>query len=86
MVHQPQATLAFELAQEMNASNSDLLWFAIVGLTKQFLQEEIDLDNYNMLIHRFQDEALMLDNSPNGSSTEAQVMDSHHHSLVPLIL
>ncbi|GLE06921.1 hypothetical protein PINS_up016663 [Pythium insidiosum] len=59
----PAATIAFELAQQLNASHRDLLWFAIVGLTKQFVLEEIDSDNYNLMIHRFQDEVLALDAS-----------------------
>lgn len=58
----PAASIAYELAQQMNAgSNRDLLWFAIVGLTKQFCMEEIDVDNYNLMVHRFQDEVLSLD-------------------------
>ncbi|KAJ0395018.1 hypothetical protein ATCC90586_002784 [Pythium insidiosum] len=59
----PAATIAFELAQQLNASHRDLLWFAIIGLTKQFVLEEIDSDNYNLMIHRFQDEVLALDTS-----------------------
>jgi cell division control protein 45 len=63
----PAASIAFELAQQMNAgSNRDLLWFAIVGLTKQFIMEEIDADNYTLMVHRFQDEVLALDASAAG--------------------
>ncbi|TMW69627.1 hypothetical protein Poli38472_001783 [Pythium oligandrum] len=67
----PAATIAFELAQQMNSSRRDLLWCAIVGLTKQFVLEEIDADNYNLMIHRFQDEVLALDTSAVTGATES---------------
>ncbi|CAH0513534.1 unnamed protein product [Peronospora belbahrii] len=57
----PAATVAFELAQQVNSSQRDLLWFAIIGLTKQFVMEEIDTDNYNLMVTRFQDEVLAVD-------------------------
>ncbi|CAI5710819.1 unnamed protein product [Peronospora destructor] len=57
----PAATIAFELAQQVNSSQRDLLWFAIIGLTKQFVMEEIDADNYNLMVTRFQDEVLAMD-------------------------
>ncbi|UIZ25525.1 hypothetical protein KXD40_006436 [Peronospora effusa] len=57
----PAATVAFELAQQVNSSQRDLLWFAIIGLTKQFIMEEIDADNYNLMVTRFQDEVLAID-------------------------
>ncbi|CEG38165.1 cell division control protein 45 [Plasmopara halstedii] len=57
----PAATIAFELAQQVNRAQRDLLWFAILGLTKQFLLEEIATDNYNLMISRFQDEVLAID-------------------------
>lgn len=66
----PAATIAFELAQQMNNSRRELLWFAIVGLTKQFVLEEIDSDNYNLMIHRFQDEVLALDSSSSSSAMQ----------------
>ncbi|DBA01874.1 TPA: hypothetical protein N0F65_006022 [Lagenidium giganteum] len=59
----PAASIAFELAQQMNASRRELLWYAIIGLTQQFLLEQIDADNYNLMVHRFQDEVLALDSS-----------------------
>lgn len=66
----PAATIAFELAQQMNSSRRELLWFAIVGLTKQFVLEEIDSDNYNLMIHRFQDEVLALDSSSSSNTMQ----------------
>lgn len=57
----PAATVAFELAQQVNRSQPDLLWFAMIGLTKQFLLQEIDTDNYNLMVTRFQDEVLAID-------------------------
>uniref|UniRef100_K3X452 CDC45-like protein n=1 Tax=Globisporangium ultimum (strain ATCC 200006 / CBS 805.95 / DAOM BR144) TaxID=431595 RepID=K3X452_GLOUD len=67
----PAATIAFELAQQMNSSQRDLLWFAIIGLTKQFVMEEIDADNYNLMIHRFQDEVLALDATLSSTASNA---------------
>lgn len=72
----PAATIAFELAQQMNSSQRDLLWFAIIGLTKQFVMEEIDADNYNLMIHRFQDEVLALD-ATSSSTANAGIDDGH---------
>ncbi|KAL0592480.1 hypothetical protein ABG067_000044 [Albugo candida] len=63
----PVATIAFELAQQLNCSHNDLIWYAILGLTKQFLLEQIDMDDYNLLVHFFQDEILTVESS----STEA---------------
>ncbi|KAF0698749.1 Aste57867_10654 [Aphanomyces stellatus] len=56
----PAATLAFELATQLNQGSQDKVWYAIVGLTKQFLAQQIDADNYNMLVQKFQDEVLSL--------------------------
>nr|CCA16133.1 cell division control protein 45 putative [Albugo laibachii Nc14]CCA25094.1 cell division control protein 45 putative [Albugo laibachii Nc14] len=66
----PVATIAFELAQQLNSSHSDLIWYAILGLTKQFLLEQIDMDDYNLLIHFFQDEILTLEPSSTEAGTE----------------
>ncbi|TYZ65771.1 hypothetical protein PybrP1_009972 [[Pythium] brassicae (nom. inval.)] len=71
----PAATIAFELAQQMNSSQRDLLWFAIIGLTKQFLMEEIDADNYNLVIDRFQDEVLALDSSSSAAGANPTSAD-----------
>ncbi|RLN98861.1 hypothetical protein BBJ28_00008028 [Nothophytophthora sp. Chile5] len=72
----PAATIAFELAQQLNSGQRDLLWFAIVGLTKQFVLEEIDADNYNLMVSRFQDEVLTLD-APTASSAAVGDADRH---------
>ncbi|KAI9917484.1 hypothetical protein PsorP6_012499 [Peronosclerospora sorghi] len=56
----PAATVAFELAQQMNCAERGVLWCAILGVTKQFLFEEIDADNYTLLVTRLQDEVLAL--------------------------
>ncbi|KAF1336570.1 Cell division control protein 45, partial [Globisporangium splendens] len=69
----PAATIAFELAQQINSSQRDLLWFAIIGLTKQFVMEEIDADNYNLMIHRFQDEVLALDATSSSTASSNAV-------------
>uniref|UniRef100_A0AAV1UM09 Cell division control protein 45 n=1 Tax=Peronospora matthiolae TaxID=2874970 RepID=A0AAV1UM09_9STRA len=74
----PAATVAFELAQQVNNSQRDLLWFAIIGLTKQFVLEEIDADNYNLMIARFQDEVLAL-NAPTLASGLGTTDDEERH-------
>lgn len=74
----PAATIAFELAQQMNSSQRDLLWFAIIGLTKQFVMEEIDADNYNLMIDRFQDEVLALDTTSSTTVAGNAGMDDGH--------
>ena len=74
----PAATVAFELAQQVNNSQQDLLWFAIIGLTKQFVLEEIDADNYNLMITRFQDEVLAL-NAPTLSSDQGATGEEEIH-------
>lgn len=74
----PAATIAFELAQQMNSSQRDLLWFAIIGLTKQFVMEEIDADNYNLMIDRFQDEVLALDTTSSTTAAGNAGMDDGH--------
>ncbi|KAL4162808.1 hypothetical protein PRNP1_003340 [Phytophthora ramorum] len=74
----PAATVAFELAQQVNNSQRDLLWFAIVGLTKQFVLEEIDADNYNLMVTRFQDEVLAVD-APTPSSGPGANGDEERH-------
>ncbi|KAF4034272.1 CDC45-like protein [Phytophthora infestans] len=74
----PAATVAFELAQQVNSSQRDLLWFAIIGLTKQFVLEEIDTDNYNLMVTRFQDEVLAVD-APAPSSGPGATGDEDRH-------
>ncbi|KAL3658538.1 hypothetical protein V7S43_016422 [Phytophthora oleae] len=74
----PAATVAFELAQQVNSSQRDLLWFAIIGLTKQFVLEEIDADNYNLMVTRFQDEVLAVD-APTPSSGPGANGDEDRH-------
>ncbi|EQC35468.1 hypothetical protein SDRG_07176 [Saprolegnia diclina VS20] len=56
----PASTLLYELASQVNQSTPDKVWFAIVGLTKQFVAQQIDAHNYNMLVQKFQDEVLSL--------------------------
>ncbi|ETK84753.1 hypothetical protein L915_10320 [Phytophthora nicotianae] len=74
----PAASVAFELAQQVNSSQRDLLWFAIIGLTKQFVLEEIDTDNYNLMVTRFQDEVLAID-APTPSSGPGANGDEDRH-------
>ncbi|KAG7390279.1 DNA replication initiation factor cdc45 [Phytophthora pseudosyringae] len=74
----PAATVAFELAQQVNSAQRDLLWFAIIGLTKQFVLEEIDADNYNLMVTRFQDEVLAVD-APTSSSGPGANDDEDRH-------
>ncbi|RLO08705.1 hypothetical protein DYB28_003088, partial [Aphanomyces astaci] len=64
----PAATLTFELASQLNMATADKVWLAIVGLTKQFVAQQIDADNYNMLVQKFQDEVLALPS--NGGSND----------------
>jgi len=45
---------------QLNSAHNDKVWYAIVGLTKQFVSQQIDADNYNMFINKFQDEVLPL--------------------------
>ncbi|CAK4713448.1 unnamed protein product [Aphanomyces euteiches] len=61
----PAATLTYELASQLNQSSQDKVWYAIVGLTKQFIAQQIDADNYNMLVQKFQDEVLALPGTAN---------------------
>ncbi|KAG6612927.1 cell division control protein 45 [Phytophthora cinnamomi] len=74
----PAATVAFELAQQVNSSQRDLLWFAIVGLTKQFVMEEIDADNYNLMVTKFQDEVLAIDAPTPSSGPGANGEEDRH--------
>ncbi|KAG3110529.1 hypothetical protein PI124_g10379 [Phytophthora idaei] len=74
----PAAAVAFELAQQVNSSQRDLLWFAIIGLTKQFVLEEIDTDNYNLMVTRFQDEVLAVE-APTPSSGPGASGDEDRH-------
>lgn len=57
----PVSTLTFELAQQLNACHCDLIWYAIIGLTKQFNMEQIDMEDYNAMIHFFQDEVFTIE-------------------------
>ncbi|KAE9032788.1 hypothetical protein PR001_g10440 [Phytophthora rubi] len=74
----PAATVAFELAQQVNSSQRDLLWFAIIGLTKQFVLEEIDADNYNLMVTKFQDEVLAIDAPTPSSGPGANGEEDRH--------
>ncbi|TDH70262.1 hypothetical protein CCR75_001639 [Bremia lactucae] len=65
----PAATIAYEIAQQLNRATREILWFAIVGLTKQLVLEEIDMDNYNLLIARYQDEVLAMQQTTVAHST-----------------
>ncbi|OQS02862.1 cell division control protein 45 [Thraustotheca clavata] len=56
----PASTILYELATQINQSTPDKVWFAIVGFTKQFLSQQIDAQNYNMFVQKFQDEVLSL--------------------------
>ncbi|RHY30903.1 hypothetical protein DYB32_003940 [Aphanomyces invadans] len=64
----PAATLVYELASQLNMATQEKVWYAIVGLTKQFVAQQIDADNYNMLVQKFQDEVLAL--PANGGSND----------------
>lgn len=56
----PAATLMYELAGQLNSSTNEKLWLAIVGMMKQFIGQEMDMDNYNMMVQHFNNEVLSM--------------------------
>ena len=66
----PASNLLYELAQQLNRENNDMLWLSIVGGTEQFLLQQCDADQYNLLVAEFQKEVLAK-NTEKQQSTEA---------------
>ena len=60
------AALAYELASQLNGATNDRLWLAIVGLTKQFVAQEIDSDYYNLWVQKFQNDVLPMNHHSEG--------------------
>ena len=56
----PAAALMYDLAVQLNTNHNDKLWLAIVGLTKQYVYQEIETDAYNAMIRKYQDDVLAL--------------------------
>ncbi|KAG1150007.1 hypothetical protein G6F37_002176 [Rhizopus arrhizus] len=50
------AAILYELANQLSKSNNDLLWFAITGITAQYLYERIDTKKYIESIKIFRDD------------------------------
>lgn len=66
----PAATLMYDLACQLMNPQNDLLWFAIIGLSKQFVAQEIDTDNYMMFIQKF-----MMDVQVLNKASEDMILD-----------
>eukprot|EP00658_Telonema_sp_P-2_P077364 TRINITY_DN6978_c0_g1_i3.p1 TRINITY_DN6978_c0_g1~~TRINITY_DN6978_c0_g1_i3.p1 ORF type:complete len:574 (-),score=126.51 TRINITY_DN6978_c0_g1_i3:286-2007(-) len=76
------ASIAYTLAQQLNRSDQQLLWLAIVGLTEQFLHQRISRDKYVQMVSEYQDEVARLCNdaqegSSNPAPTDAPVVEKH---------
>eukprot|EP00501_MAST-03F_sp_TOSAG23-6_P001345 GSMAST32.ASY1.ANO1.1394.1 assembled CDS len=68
----PAASLAYILAQQMNNVNNDLLWYAVVGVTHQYLNQNMTRNAYIELVTDYQQEV----NTKNAlSATELTVED-----------
>lgn len=69
------AGLTYALASQLNKANNELLWYALVGLTDQFLHQKIDEERYvNDVVH-FKTEVLNRNIQDDEASTEQ--LDQH---------
>ena len=53
---QSAASIMFEMASQLNKHHNQLLWFALVGLTDQYVHEKIDSEYYAKLALHYRDE------------------------------
>lgn len=56
------STVLYILSTSMNKDSNDLLWFAIIGLTDQFINERIEMNNYNSNIQFLQEKVIEKNN------------------------
>lgn len=58
----PASATLYTLASQRNVTSSDplLLWYAIIGVTKQFIKGEIDSDSFQAFINVYHDEVMAL--------------------------
>jgi cell division control protein 45 len=62
------ALLMYELAKQLNQSSNDLLWFAIVGVADQFVNERISREQYTLRVSDFHEEVVKF--NPGADSEE----------------
>lgn len=72
------AGLAYKLAQQMDKSNQELLWLAIVSLTEQYLHERIPHNKYVTQVSDYVDEVSRL----TSSESAAQPVQEQEPSVV----
>jgi cell division control protein 45 len=67
----PASSLMYELAQQLNKENNDLLWLAIVGMTEQHVMQQCNAEQYGSWLNEFQMEVLAK-NTDAPQATEAK--------------
>jgi len=50
------AVLLYDLAQQLNRDSNDLLWYSIIGLTEQYINEKVSAVTYTALVSEAQEE------------------------------
>jgi cell division control protein 45 len=70
------AGLTYALASQLNKANNELLWYALVGLSDQFLHQKIDEERYMSDVVHFKTEVLNRNMQDDEASAE-QFVDQH---------
>lgn len=68
------ASLMFDLAWKMSRDNNDLLWWAIIGLTEQFVMNKTEPDKYIFSAATMQSHVSRLNRMENGSCNAVSCM------------
>jgi len=73
------SSLMYNLSQQLNKADRELLWLAIVGVTEMFLLERVSRDKYNMQVAELQDE---VSRTCSEDAQDMTTMDSQGQSLL----
>ncbi len=85
------ARIVYELACHLGKNNSDMLWFAIVGLTDQYIHRRIDEKYYEREVRYFKDQEASIEeegssqsqSNINDAAFDARVLfsEEYHHMI-----
>lgn len=54
----PSSYSAYRMVRDLNKSNNDYLWYAIVGITSMYIDQKLSRDVYNQIIAIYRTDAL----------------------------
>jgi cell division control protein 45 len=73
----PSALLVWDMCSQLSKETNDMLWFAIVGFTEQFIHEQIPYNKYTTLVNYLGEEVSRFNVDPESAASA----DSHGERL-----